>query len=33
MQYAILTNQQPSIPFYGKESGKLLDAKTVKKLK
>jgi len=21
MQYAILTNQQPNIPFYGKQSG------------
>lgn len=25
MQYAILTNQEPCIPFYGEQSGKLLD--------
>lgn len=32
MQYAILTNQEPSIPFYGEGSGKVLEAKGVKKL-
>lgn len=32
MQYAILTNQQPSIPFYGDGSGLLLEKKDIKKL-
>jgi len=32
MQYAILTNQQPSIPFYGEGSGILLEKKDIKKL-
>jgi hypothetical protein len=32
MQYAILTNSEPHIPFYGKESGKTLEASAVKKL-
>lgn len=32
MQYAILTNQQPHIPFYGEQSGILLEGQTIKKL-
>ena len=32
MQYAILTNQEPCIPFYGEGSGKLLEKKDIKKL-
>lgn len=32
MQYAILTNQQPYIAFYGEGSGKILDKKELKKL-
>lgn len=32
MQYAILTHQEPYIPFYGQGSGKLLEGKDVKKL-
>lgn len=32
MQYAILTNQEPCIPFYGEGSGKVLENKGVKKL-
>jgi hypothetical protein len=32
MQYAILTNQQPQIPFYGEGSGISLDKKDIKKL-
>lgn len=32
MQYAILTNQQPQIPFYGEGSGALLIDVPVKKL-
>lgn len=32
MQYAILTNQQPNIPFYGQGSGISLEHKVTKKL-
>lgn len=32
MQYAILTQQEPQIAFYGKTSGRLLNVKDVKKL-
>lgn len=32
MQYAILTNSEPNIPFYGEPIGKLLEAKVNKKL-
>lgn len=32
IQYAIVTNQVPSIPFYGEGSGKVLDKKELKKL-
>lgn len=32
MQYSILTNQEPYIPFYGIGSGKALDKKDIKKL-
>lgn len=32
MQYAILTNSEPHIPFYGESSGKQLDVKAPKKL-
>lgn len=32
MQYAVLTNQKPEIPFYGKGSGKLLEGKEYKKI-
>lgn len=32
MQYAVLTGQQPAIPFYGKESGVTLDRSAIKKL-
>jgi len=32
MQYAILTNQQPRISFYGEESGILLEKRDIKKL-
>lgn len=32
MQYAILTNQQPSIPFFGEGSGIMLNKKDIKKL-
>jgi hypothetical protein len=32
MQYSILTNQQPQIPFYGKGSGIALDKSELKKL-
>ncbi len=32
MQYAILTNQQPNIPFYGKGSGIALQDNVRKKL-
>lgn len=32
MQYAILTNQEPCIPFYGEGSGILLNKDNVKKL-
>ncbi len=32
MQYAILTNQEPSIPFYGEQTGKLLEYNSMKKL-
>ena len=32
MQYAILTNQQPSIPFYGEQSGITLGENVNKKL-
>jgi len=31
MQYAILTQQEPNIPFYGKGSGRLLENKSVVK--
>jgi len=33
MQYAILTNQEPNIPFYGEQSGKFLNNNIIKKLK
>lgn len=32
MQYAVLTNSEPHIPFYGEPSGKTLDGRVVKKL-
>lgn len=32
MQYALLTNQEPRISFYGEGSGIFLDKKEVKKL-
>ena len=32
MQYAILTNSEPNIPFYGESSGKTLEGKVIKKL-
>lgn len=32
MQYAILTDSQPFIPFYGEQTGKLLEKKNIKKL-
>jgi hypothetical protein len=32
MQYAILTNQEPAIAFYGEGSGKLLEKKDIKRL-
>jgi hypothetical protein len=32
MQYAILTNSEPSIPFYGEINTKRLDKKGMKKL-
>lgn len=32
MQYAILTNQQPSIPFYGEGSGITLQEDRIKKI-
>lgn len=32
MQYAVLINAEPYIPFYGESSGKELNAKVVKKL-
>lgn len=32
MQYAILTNSEPNIPFYGEQSGKVLDEKTSRRL-
>lgn len=32
MQYAILTNTEPFIPFFGKEGTKVLDHKNVKKI-
>lgn len=32
MQYAILTQQQPEIPFFGEGSGIFLDKKDIKKL-
>lgn len=32
MQYAILTNQQPKIAFYGEGTGILLEKKDIKKL-
>ena len=32
MQYAILTNQEPAIAFYGEGSGKLLEKKDLKRL-
>lgn len=32
MQYAILTNSEPHIPFYGEPSGKVLEANIIKKL-
>lgn len=32
MQYAILTDSQPNIPFYGEKSGIVLDSKVTKKL-
>ena len=32
MQYSILTNQEPFIPFYGEQSGKLLASSSPKKL-
>jgi len=32
MQYAVLTNSEPVIPFYGEPSGKLLDRKEIKKI-
>ncbi|HLX54454.1 MAG TPA: hypothetical protein VKR58_10960 [Aquella sp.] len=33
MQYAILTNQEPHIPFYGELSGKELNQSNIKKLR
>lgn len=33
MQYALLTNQQPVIPFYGEGSGISLEGKDIKKLR
>lgn len=32
LQYAILTNSKPNIPFYGEPSGELLEGKLIKKL-
>lgn len=32
MQYSILTSQVPSIPFYGEQSGELLERANIKKL-
>lgn len=32
MQYAILTNSEPNIPFYGEQSGKVLNDKTSRRL-
>ena len=32
MQYSVLTNSEPCIPFYGEMSGKELDARVIKKL-
>lgn len=32
MQYALLTQQQPYIPFYGEQTGKFLDKKEVMRL-
>lgn len=32
MQYSILTNQTPQIPFYGEQSGLLLERKEFKKI-
>lgn len=31
MQYALLTNQEPNIPFYGEGTGKILNIKEIKK--
>lgn len=33
MQYAVLTNQQPNIPFFGEGSGKVIDVQTIKEIK
>jgi hypothetical protein len=33
MQYAVLTNQQPYIPFFGEGSGKVIDVKSIKEIK
>lgn len=33
MQYAILTNQKPCIPFYGDTSGVVLDGQLIKSIK
>jgi len=32
MQYAVLTNSEPFIPFYGESSGRILGHREVKKL-
>ena len=32
MQYALITNQEPNIPFYGEGTGVFLDKKDIKKI-